>query len=314
MSLKRQAKFLVSIAVIPLLVSCASSSDEKVESIRTKLDAADYAGAVTDGEALVKSLSGKADTTSTAPDAGISVDEIDARLLLSDAYFGRAKLSLLDLVKILTGVIDSSAADFLEFKNAIASVLSTTASGISTTDFRSAAAVLEVVRTNNQAAFDGLKDALGQLAGVQALEGFLLPVILSGDTPTNTLIETGITAASATTINNDFTTADNNYTTAGTTNASFLGPIRTNYCFCEMQAGVSGMTEPCIEDLMKCELLTTGTACPKGDYDANGTASGGGECSGLSLAAGLLDCVSLLAPAAANTTTCNSSDTGTVTN
>lgn len=180
--------------------------------------------------------------------------DVNANLLLSNAYFGRAGLDFLDLLETTTNLIDTATDDFEEIRAALTGLT------VDTTHLRDSVKVLSDLINDEGLSASENEDLFRQLGLMRALESFVRPVKLSVNT-SNTFSEANlivnIGGEEANTILSDFLNADNNLGDSGVDDEDILKPIRENYCRCSLQTplgGSAGFNAVCLRDLMRCEL------------------------------------------------------------
>ena len=190
----------------------------------------------------------------------------NAQILLSSAYFGRSGLDFLELLETFANLIDSDVDDFLEIRNAIASI------GVNLGHLESSITTLTTFLAANPAiAATGHEDLFRQLGLMRALDAFIRPVQLAGAQAADVATQLADGSASFSRIQNDFLNADDDLTETEIDDSEILSPIRLNYCLCKRQA-LTGFNASCLRDLMRCELMDT-PAGIENDFDGVGGAN-----------------------------------------
>lgn len=274
--------------------ACPSSEDTLLDEVKFALDQC--------------SPTSKPETIATFCDTAVTKGEelvaaapadANAHLLLSSAYFGRSGLDFLSLLETFAGLIDSTAKDFVEIRDAIVGI------DVGIANLRSSITTLTAFIDEQGLTATGNEDLFRQLGLMMALETFVRPVQLAGTDAAD--VATGLSDASGEgdIIKADFVDADNYLSDTNIDSEDLLQPIRENYCRCSLQTG--GFTARCLRDLMRCEL---NPAAADNDGDNGGVEA---DYDGKALPtnptdlADDVDCITLLAPSGLST--CAGTDT-----
>ncbi len=175
----------------------------------------------------------------------------NARILLSNAYFGRSGLDFLDLLQTFADLSSTAADDFEEIRDAL--------TGVSVDLTKLRLSVTTLTDLTGLAAADN-EDYFRQLGLMRSLEAFVRPVKQSVDDANafnEAKVVEKIDADEAAIIEEDYLNADNNLADTEVDDDDILSPIRENYCRCSLQnplGGSAGFNAACLRDLMRCEL------------------------------------------------------------
>lgn len=265
---------LLGIAAFSTGGACPSQSQSLLDDLKSALD---HCSPVIDPASLTTFCQ-------TAVEKGEeliaeSPTDVNARILLSNAYFGRAGLGFLDLLETFADLANTTANDYAEIRDAIQGLT------VDLDDLRSSVSTLTNLVDSEGLTAEGNDDLFRQLGLVRALEAFVRPVQQAGAEAAN--VDANIDAAEAATIASDFLNSDNDLVDTDVDDADVLSPIRENYCRCSLQTG--GFTAACLRDLMRCELSSAATDTNtdnlgiEQDYDGDGDADD-------------VDCTTLLTP------------------
>ena len=239
--MKRPVAFFSAVVILLGMVACASSGDADLEAARFALDSGDYDTAVT-----------KAGAALTADPA-----DVDAALVLSSAYSGKAGILLLDVTADLS---EESNTDN-EFDAIHDSLFGDINATTGLDDLRSAIVTLnETLTPQPDATNERYTDLQFQAGLLAAVEAFGLPSLTAQPTADGAIDASLITSKDA--VEDDFINADDNFIESGLdATDTLITNIRENYCVLRSLSGAAeGFDLDVLQDLTWCQLDPTGAA------------------------------------------------------
>ena len=251
--MKKMTFVLCACLIFFALGGCADSVDGRIESAKFSLDRCDpddttthtnCTSAITTAEEVIAS----------------NADNMEAYLLASSGYFGRAGLNLLELVETFSDLTDSETQDdYVVIAN------TATIAGDKLTDLASA----ETTLSGSTATFTG--DAYFQLGVIQAAEAFVLPI--SRAKSTGTVDVSLITAEDRSRAEGDFVSGDDNLITAEIdADNELVQAVRENFCRLSTQAvgDVAGQAFSLAQQRDQIGCALDDNYAPSLDYNADG--------------------------------------------
>ena len=215
--MKKCLLFVVLSLALAGLGGCADTNDERIEAAKFALDKCNPDDASTEAfctEAITSAENVIASTPSN----------LEAYLLASSAYFGRAGLDLLEISQTFADLNDASAQDDYEVIADAATIAEA-----KLTDLASSVDAL----TTSTATFNNA--ATFQMGIVRAIEALVLPI--SRVKSTGGVDPSLLTADDRSRSEADFLNADNNLTDAGlAADNEIVTVIRENFCRLSTQA------------------------------------------------------------------------------
>lgn len=244
--MKRTRIFPTAIVVAALLAcGCASSLNANTEKARFALDNADWDAAIAYANDALSSDPG----------------DIDAALLLSSAYSGKAGLTVLSVASDLSGADAGSNLFETIHTNFVASVSSLDA-------LRSSIESLTLT-TMPDAENPYYTDLYFQRGLLDMIEGFVMPTLRAQPTIDGTITPADITAADATNVMEDFINADNDLINSGMdATDELVVNIRKYYCVLENASAGSGFTRADLQDMVYCQLAADPTVVPAAGFQS----------------------------------------------
>ncbi|MBI4126588.1 MAG: hypothetical protein HY465_03760 [Deltaproteobacteria bacterium] len=232
---------VIVVVITAILAACAPSGDADIEAARFALDSGDYSTAITKATAALT-----ADTT-----------DVDAAMVLSSAYAGRAGVRLLSV----TADISDTGNTENEFE-AIHDALIANVAVDELPDLRAAITTLTTTLTAEPAATDDLyEDFNFQLGSLQAIEIFAAPSITAqpsddeSDIDSTRIDETSDTETDKVEILADFIDVDNRLIAAGmTADDDLVDILRKNYCVLHDLSAGDGIDLGVLRDQIECQL------------------------------------------------------------
>ncbi|OGQ22669.1 MAG: hypothetical protein A3I05_03855 [Deltaproteobacteria bacterium RIFCSPLOWO2_02_FULL_44_10] len=234
-------KQFLYIVLFATLISCAAGTDEQLEEAQFALDKGDWATAITkSNDALT------ADATN-----------VEAALLLSSAYAGRAGVNIL---AISADISESGNTESI-FNVVHDALANTITSGTGLTDVRNAIVALGTTLTQPATTHVLFKDQQFQLGILEAIESFALSSLTAQQTLDGTITTTDITTTHRDDTQTDFINVDNHLINGGMESGDVLVTnLRKNYCVLRnVTAAASGIDLTALQDLNLCQLSASTT-------------------------------------------------------
>lgn len=223
---------ILLIALMICLLACASSKTSKLEQAQFALDQRKYTEAIAAATQVINK----------------EPNNVEARIILASAYFGRSQINFLDLAEVILDLDSNEQSNFLAIAGALP------ADG-DLDDLRSAISTLEALEgiDADEITNDSLADAAFDLGMMQVIEQFALGVY--GANYHTDLDVSLITEAQATLAQTDLIDFDNHLIASGVdAEQSFLESIRQTFCILVPISLEAGFTLAEYQALVACEL------------------------------------------------------------
>lgn len=228
-------------------LGCATSLDSATEAAIFALDSGDYTTAITKAtEALAA-----------------NANDLDATILLSSGYAGRAGVNYLDLTKEISTEGEEDNV-FQQIHTAFVATISST--GLA--DLRLAVTTLEDFAGTFTTTREE-EDFRFQLGMLQTIEALALPGIVAQPTAGGTLTVTDITEAQRVTTRDDFIAADNNLILGGlAADNALVNTVRVNYCALKDLSANDSFSVEELQDVINCQLNSAAASLVAADFQS----------------------------------------------